>query len=263
MLFNFTLDPIDEIQPWGEPPDLFLKWYGLSCGTYFLQAGPHQVLRYSDAALQFLARDNPMAACQPHVDYNVARLVLDIFEQLPSILEPIPDELIQYARSEFGLAWSHRCRYWIEQQAEDRAEAWNTYLAADFRNLRMLDTGYLSPDANVWFWRHGDVITISWDNRDRKFGEIPAWAELLGQYELPVEEFIKDLDAFRVRFLAAMRERVEAVRRSWSRPAVRIDSDELLNEQVHWEEPAENLSRHTSPTDWSAVMRAIDKIAGS
>ena len=38
-LIEFELTPVAEIEPWGCAPDLSLHWFGLSYGSYHLEAG--------------------------------------------------------------------------------------------------------------------------------------------------------------------------------------------------------------------------------
>ncbi len=261
MQITFTLDPIDEIQPWGEPPNLTLNWYGLSYGTYFLEAGQHNLLRYSDAALQWLASQYPKPEFRPYVDYQVARLFEDICDIAPHVLEPIPDNLVRYVSSGLHRKWEHECRQWLERKDGDN-DAWNNYYdAVGWANRRHLDTGYLLPGATVWFWRRGDLITIAWDNRDHKFDAIPAWSEQQGQFALSAQEFTDELESFRHRFLEAMRSRVEEVCRSWSRAEIAIDLKQLVKEQTLRD--SEQLRPLSPATDWSSVARAINRIAGS
>jgi hypothetical protein len=59
MLFNFQLDPIDEIVPWGEPPDLHLSWYALTLGQCLVQVGSEELLRYSGAILDKELQESP------------------------------------------------------------------------------------------------------------------------------------------------------------------------------------------------------------
>jgi hypothetical protein len=192
-----------------------------------------------------------------YVDYQVTRLIEDIWDIVPYVLEPIPEELIRYVNNELSETWERQCQRWLDRQSSDDNGAWNDYDAAvGWLGNRTLDTGYLSPNATIWFWRYGDVVTVAWNNREHRIESFPAWAAEQGDFALSVQKFDYELKSFRQRFLAAMRERVEAVCRSWSRPEVEIDLEQLVNK-------LERLRTLDQPTDWSSVIRAVEKIAGS
>jgi len=50
-LFNFSLRPLDQVQPWGSAPDLSLSWFSLTDGCYWIDAGGEELLRFSDESL--------------------------------------------------------------------------------------------------------------------------------------------------------------------------------------------------------------------
>lgn len=265
MLFNFTLDPIDEVLPWGEPPDLTLHWFGFTQGKYFLQTGSDELFRYSDECQKVLAERLPPARQTPYVDYFVSRLHQDIFEIVPRILEPIPIELVDFARSTHHEAWANKFQFSLGPESspsEADLAAWELYCeAVTWIGDRSLDSGYLLPNARIWFWRLNDNITISWDNRDKLIDGVPAWASLRGTYQLSVGQFLDELDRFHRRFLAEMRLRIEEVCRSWSRPDVQIEPRKhLLVEQENWERQSDQLILKGLPTNWAAVAAAIKKI---
>lgn len=48
MLFDFTLVPLDEIEPWGKPGQLSLHWFGLTDGYYWMDVGSSTLFEYSE-----------------------------------------------------------------------------------------------------------------------------------------------------------------------------------------------------------------------
>jgi len=260
-MFNFKLDPVDQITPWGEPPDLKLHWFGLTSGTYFIQADQAQLLRYSDECCARLAAGRPEPSRTPYVDYFVVRLYEDIFDILPHVLEPIPIQFTELARNTLCLQWREECRKWIEAQPERDEFAWDRYYdSVGWIGKRSLDTAYLSPDARIWFWRFGDTITVEWDNRDKYFEEVPAWAAQQGSYLLSVEQFLEEITAFGRAFIEAMGRRVTEIGRSWSRPDVLIDRRQLVEEQQRRETERVKQVLIPAQTDWSAVTNALSFI---
>ena len=204
MLFNFTLDPIDEIAPWGEPPKLSLSWYGLTLGEYYLQTGSDQLLRYSEAVIERDCENAPGAKVRTFLDYQVERFREDVFDIVPRVLEEVPPDLARYASHTEGQVWLTRCEDWFERQepTEARLDGWDK--AATWLHQRSLDTGYLTVTAKIWFWRSGNTIHIEWDNRSQEFDGLPMWSAKLGSFALTVDEFMDELRDFHVRFIQAM-----------------------------------------------------------
>lgn len=263
MLFNFKLDPIDEIAPWGKPPDLHLSWYALTLGQCFLQAGSEELLRYSGPVLEKELQESQESQVQPYVRYQVARFRENIFDIVPRVLEPLPPEIAIYARSTRAQAWLSKCTNWFARQSRNDAVS-NCYDAAAFwLRERSLDTYGLQVPANVWFWRFGDTIHIEWDNREQRYGSVPVWAAAQGTHSIHVEEFMAELGSLHARLIAAMQLRIDEACRSWSRPEIHIDLDRLRENQSFWDDRMERFILRWEPTDWKAAVAAIQQIESS
>jgi hypothetical protein len=76
-LFAFELRDIAEIEPWGEPDELSLSWFGLTRGWYWMNVGEDRL---------FVATRR--RGSRPEVEYPVARLWEDVIGVLPAALEP-------------------------------------------------------------------------------------------------------------------------------------------------------------------------------
>ena len=95
MLFQFHLRPLEEVEPWGKDPAT-LHWFGLSDGWYWWQAGPQQLFRYTQSALDHWAAESPGDSKPlPYVDYQVVRPWEDLLDALPDVLAPVPDDLAE------------------------------------------------------------------------------------------------------------------------------------------------------------------------
>ena len=68
MLINFTLAPIAEIVPWGEPGSYRLHWFGLTYGEFWIQAGEAALFEYSEHALSHSADAEAICYIQLNVD---------------------------------------------------------------------------------------------------------------------------------------------------------------------------------------------------
>jgi len=71
-LIEFQLRPLTEIQPWGDPQDPSLSWFGLSDGTWWINAGNQRLFEYSSHAVQLGA--------PRYCDYQVVRLHEDLID---------------------------------------------------------------------------------------------------------------------------------------------------------------------------------------
>ncbi len=91
---EFTLDPINEIAPWGnEQRGDSLSWFGFTQGKYRLKVGNDLLLNYADEAMKAFKKKYPALYPGPWVDYYVVRLWEDLLELLPHILQRVPDAL--------------------------------------------------------------------------------------------------------------------------------------------------------------------------
>jgi len=263
MLFNFILDPIDEIAPWGKQPDLHLSWYALTLGQCFLKVGSEELLRYSGEVMQKELQESPKSLVQPYVHYQVARYRENVFDIVPRILEPVPPEIADYARSTRGQAWLSKCTNWLSRQSRDDTVSDCYDAAAFWIRERSLDTYGLQVHANVWFWRFGDTIHIEWDNREQLYEGVPIWSAVEGTHLIHVEEFMAELGSLHARLIAAMQLRIEEACRSWSRPEIHIDHDQLRENQSFWDDRMERFILRWEPTDWPAVIAAVQRIGST
>jgi len=58
-LFNFDLTKLEEITPWGTPPDEYLSWFGLTDGVYYLDVNGRQLFRYSEETVKHWREKHP------------------------------------------------------------------------------------------------------------------------------------------------------------------------------------------------------------
>lgn len=269
MLFHFELENLEDIEPWGNPPDLALSWFGLSAGNYHIKAGMTELLRYSDECVRAFrekARDDTLT---PYVDYYVARLYEDILRMHPHVIEPVPDFLIPYIRRELAgeNSWFQFCQEWLDGHIDrdaDTPEVWEIfYNATNWIEERYLDTGYLSPSANIWIWADNRTVTLQWDNGGKEIDGLPAWAGERWQFSLSIAQYIHEVQSFHDRFLAAMGERVAEVQRHWARPEIRIDMAQLREEHAFRLQEIDPACFQTrAETDWEATLNAIERIEG-
>ncbi len=269
MLFEFQLTPVAEIAPWVTPSrgnEKHQHWFGLTDGCDWLEVGGVELLRYSEPLLEQWAREYPDARHDPHVNYYVVRLWEDILGMLPSVLEPVPEDVVSYIQPggawESWAAWqrwSDRAHIWMDAVEDDSWEFFGN--ATAWWGERRLDTGYLSVGSAIWFWREGDCVHIRWDNTTLQLEGLPVWANTSGESELLATEFVAEVRSFDVRLIQAMAKRVDAVRDDWPRPDVRLDWNALRQEHRQRATAfASALAQPLRHTNWDGVRQALAEV---
>jgi hypothetical protein len=255
VLINFTLAPIEKIQPWGQVGNYSLSWFGLTLGEYWIQAGETTLFEYSDQSRNaFEAR---------YCGYQVVRLYEDLTEMLPYILEPVPEPLVPYISGESAKAWQHAYDAWRDRDddALDTDRFWELADAANaWSQKRRLDSAYLSPSANIAIWSDQDHVHIEWDNRDKQFNGKPAWSAAVGSYQLLRDEFIEEMKSFHVRLMDQMAARVEQVVAGCLSSEIQIDLPGLVREHEQRTLALDATLKAAPETDWQHVERAIREI---
>jgi hypothetical protein len=243
-LIEFSLRPLDEVEPWGTPPDLKLHWFGLSDGSYHFDLGDVCLLEYREGAGR-----------PGYVEYQLARLHEDLVEMAPFILTPIPDAIVGLLPGGSVASAHHRL---AERRApvDDPDDAVGEAMEA-FR-VRLLDSLYLSPGFGVWLWSHGNKVVVEWDDRGLLIDGHPAWTASVGKRELARDEFIEELRSFDQRLMNAMTDRIRMVSAHGLRADVQLDVPRLQAdhaERATW--LANALTRQHPSSDWEVVAREL------
>jgi len=258
MLFNFQLRQINEISPFGYENQLSLHWYGLTDGWFWLHVGDDELFRFNDALINQWkvageSWDNPYA------EYFVVCLWEDLMDILPSILEPIPEDILQQCDpGQKGWQYLNREEAWLE-----RYDDWSTWrMGTGWLRSRQLYATYLVLYPGIRFWTDGETLFITWDNHDCLDNGIPIWSTQQGQYALPLARFIDEVRSFDARLIAAMDQRVKSAQMDWPFPNVAIDIDFL---EVDHRERATKMDQaftrsRQQKTDWDGVRKAMDII---
>lgn len=256
MLINFTLAPIEQIVPWGEPGSRSLHWFGLTWGEYWIRAGEATLFEYSAHARK--------AGINRYCDYQVVRLHEDLLDMLPYILEPVPETLVPYISGKSAKQWQNAYRAWCDIDDDvtdpdylgDLADA-----AVTWSGRRRLDSAYLSPSADIAIWSGRDNVHIDWDNRDRKFDGKPAWSAASGSYQLTRDAFIEEMRSFHVRLIDQMAARVNRVLAGALASDIEIDLPGLAREQERRALSLDSALKVVIPnTDWHRAENAIREI---
>ena len=263
-LFNFELAKLEDIAPWGTPPDEHLSWFGLTDGVYYLDVKGSQLFRYSEEIIKQMREKHPNLRDTPFVDYQVVRLWEDILDLVADILVPIPDtlfRLVDTPDSQRNFENSMRTR--IDDDSSDKAiELYCT--ATDWIGRRKLTSLHLREGPNIWFFRDQDEITIRWDNEEKCIDGIQPWAETKGEARYSVTSFMAQVTSFHQRLIDAMETRVKMLTDDNPIPSIRVDMTALVDEQVDrnkWLAAA--LSRSPEKIDQDKILSAITELTSS
>lgn len=246
--FRFEMDEISAVEPWGEPSQRNLHWFGLTSGRYWMETPVGEPLRFT-AEIQ----ETWGAPCL-HVDYYVARLFEDLEEVLPAVLEPVPPDIAQVVTDR---EWAARAARWVEQDC-DEAEGkrrWALYeRALAWWWDRGFDTGYLRFGPRFSIWRTGDRVHFRWATRNNEDQGVRVFADPEGECMIDAREFEASAHEFCREVLRTMRRRVEQIEaEGWTRTDCMVDVPALIAEQNSREANFERVIRQEHQTDWNRV----------
>jgi len=258
-LFDFSLRSLPDVAPWDRENTPRLHWFGLTDGTYSIEAGQSRLFQYTPQFLEYLATDPARGDC---VDYYVIRLYEDLLQLLPDILQSIPIEAhLLISDVEKQRAWVERMRHIFE--AAETPELENLHNEASmWFHYRQLDAGYLTQCPKIWFWRFDDQIFIRWDNEARQRDGIPVWTATAGEYSMPTEIFLAEVDSFHFRLMKGMSERIQEIRERNPIPHVQINLDELIQEHIKRKQSlARALAARPDKVDWAQTLAANEQLS--
>ncbi|MFG1792362.1 DUF5984 family protein [Nocardia sp. NPDC049149] len=242
--FHFGLAPIGRVEPWGDQYRT-LHWFTLTEGWYCIDLGDHELLRYSDRTTELLrAQAGRQATPQhPYVDYYVARLWEDMLALLPTALEPVPADLVDFIDSA-SADWS------LPETPE--AEA-----ASIWYGDHTLDTGYLWFGPHLRWWRTvdetSDILTVAWHHPTDPESEIEFAGPSSGRFSLPTDDFRSAVVEFDRNLMSAVARRVRKFRTLGPPTGIEIDLDLLVHEQRTRTQWLPEAMRRRPETDWDAV----------
>jgi Family of unknown function (DUF5984) len=262
MLFDFHLSPLDEVHPWGKPPDLSLSWFGFTEGSYRLQVGSEFLLNYSDEIVDHWAEKNPDIKSGPFVDYYVVRLWEDILDLLPDALEPLPKEISKFFEKDKNawFQWENDALTWVDSQSDEEQALEVFELAVWWQRDRRLDAGYLQNSPRIWIWTTEESVIISWDNTDILLDDIQVWSATQGHYCIQRDDFLNEVRDFHSKLMSEMAERVDQVCARWHRPEIQVDTAQLKDEQQDRKTWLDRALHKPASTDWAIVLAAIEAI---
>ncbi len=261
-LFEFQLKDLKDVLPWGNEPDLYLHWFGLTDGIYYLNVGNDQLFRASESILRYWCKQsNSIDLAQPYVDYQVVRLYEDLLEILPDILSPIPsvvNSLVETTLSQ--KRWDSGLNWYFDSDENDELD--DLYIqATEWWQFRKLSTLHLTQGPDIWLWRIKDTIRIRWDNELKDIEGIQPWSSISGQYDLTVATFLQEVESFHKRLMGEMGKRIDILLKNNPIPNIKIDFQGLIKEHGERKNSLkEALKREPRKIDWDMVTKSNEKL---
>ncbi|WP_425395966.1 DUF5984 family protein [Aeoliella sp.] len=252
-LFNFTLRPLEQIQPWGEPDDPNLHWFGLTDGCYWIQAGNSRLFEYSKFA---------QSEGAPHLcDFQVTRFYEGLLELAPYALEVVPEDLRCFIAVDESKEWNHRRSQWWDavESLDESDELELDSLAIGWLDKRTIESYYLTTPIRAVIWSDSEFVHIEWDHRDVLFKGVLAWTAEFGRWSLPRATFIEEVRDLHSRLMSQMSERVAEVLAGALSPSIRVHLQGLQREQFERSQFLDQYVRAIDPpTNWHGVSQAIE-----
>ncbi|GII55826.1 hypothetical protein Pth03_42150 [Planotetraspora thailandica] len=244
--FRFALTPLGEVAPWGRH-QRSLHWFGLTSGWYWIELGDHELLRYSPETLRRYHDEGP-AARHPYVDYYVARLWEDVDELVPTVMQPVPPDLLRFMASDQ--------RDWPPLDSDATVEV------ATWYGGHVLDLGYIRQPPHIRAWRTvaggHDTVTVTWRHDDD--GDIRFTAAPSGSVTVPAASFLAAVRRLDRELMAAMDRRVKALERTGPPDGVELDVPGLRAEHADRTTWLDRHLRREPVTDWAAVRAGAREI---
>ncbi|MFI6306724.1 DUF5984 family protein [Amycolatopsis thailandensis] len=233
--FHFRLRPLAEVEPWG---DRSLHWSALTNGWYWIDVDGHKLFHHPS---------NTGAGQPTPVDYYVVRLWEDLQEVLPSLLEPVPADLVDHLTSDQDA--------WCGAGAED-AET-----ALDWYSSHFMYTSYLVASPRIVWWRSvtdQDMITVDW--RHAAEPGLDCTVPRQGRASVSTELFLRAVEEFDRELINAMDRRITTIEARGLAPDIRLDLKQLRHEHQHRSGSLAATLRRVPATDWPAVRQGVARI---
>lgn len=236
--FHFRLRPLADVEPWG---DRSLHWFALTDGWYWIEVDGHRLFHHPSNA--DTGQPSP-------VDYYVVRLWEDLQEVLPSLLEPVPADLVDHMTSDQDA--------WYGADVED-AEA-----TLDWYSSHFMYASYLVASPSILWWRSvadRDTITVDW--RHCAEGGLDCTVPRQGRASVSTEMFWRAVEEFDRELIDAMDRRITEIEAGGLDPDIRLDIKQLRREHQQRSGSLAAAMERVPATDWTAVRAGAARIFSS
>ena len=204
-LFNYELKPVTKCAfPINKNGKKNICWFWLTDSSYYIKLGETKLFELSSEYM----KKYDFKSCFD--DYYYIRQLEDLFEILPTISNPMPEDLYEYIYNEKKYKKLTNCfDFWIDEQKDfsDKDDILYENIC-NFLSYGRLDTGYLNVKCSCFFYHVGDQIIIHYDFEDFDEENNPVWTAKSGRFILPYEEFLDEIEDLLNRFFCDMEKQI-------------------------------------------------------
>ncbi|MDO3410867.1 DUF5984 family protein [Saccharibacillus sp. CPCC 101409] len=263
-MFGFRLKKVEDIEPWGEEPDLRFSYFALSYSYYWLRFGETEFPRYNPDYVR--KHWNGYVTEDPHhLDYQFMRVYDDTFATLPFLCQSVSPELFEIIRDgkslkrlreKLGRYREARVEDEVTEEEEDLCE---TLISSLFS--RHIDFLYLIGAPEVFLFRYEDRIYAHGFAFYRDEDGCPMWENEIVSADWEIGEFVRELHRSSLTFVDAMEFQL---RRLFANPpaGVHFDAEQMNMEQQQMRESVSSLLKLPGVLEGS-VDEDWDKIAAA
>ena len=204
-LFNYELKTVTECAfPINKNGKKNICWFWLTDSSYYIKLGETKLFDLSSESM----KKYDFKSCFD--DYYYIRQLEDLFEILPTISNPMPEDLYEYIYNEKKYKKLTSCfDFWIDEQKDFSNKDDILYEnICNFLSYGRLDTGYLNVKCSCFFYHVGDQIIIHYDFEDFDEENNPVWTAKSGRFILPYEEFLDEIEDLLNRFFCDMEKQI-------------------------------------------------------
>ena len=203
-LFNYILKPVSECAfPINQNGKKSVSWFWLTDSYYYIESGNVKLFENSPESI---AKYN-LKSCFD--DYYYIRQLEDLFNILPDVSNPMPEDLYEYFSShDKRKKLNSLFENWIDSIKNFTQEQDDIYDSiSDFFRYGHLDTGYLRVKSDCCFCHVNDNIIIHYDFEDFS-DNCPVWTAKSGKFILSYQDFLYELESLLDRFFCDMEKQI-------------------------------------------------------
>lgn len=252
-LFEFELDPVEQIVPWGLPDKPNLSWFALTLGQFRMPVGEQALFRYTDEISSHFG--NISRDC----DYQIASIARDILGSVAPGVTSLPP-FFECLASNRRLLDQLASFIPNKDDPDDLHDAY--YTAWRWLGERSPWTSYFVECPEFYFVRIGDRLHIRWNNRKKLIEGMEVWESSYGSQEMSVDEFSSACRDFSQRLLGEMEERISRIETGDSHPQVAVSINSLREQHTEWRKEFDSYFYPKQPDlPWDEAEKDIRKIA--
>jgi len=256
-LFEFELDPVEQIEPWGKPESPNLSWFALTLGRFWMPVGDQVLFRYREGAFSQFGDEASRT-----VDYQMAAIADDILGSVATAVAPLPPFFASLASNREMM--DRLSSLPVEEEDEAEGDLDLDYTAWRWLAERSPWTGYFVACPKFYFIRLGERLHIRWGNRERRVEGVEIWEAAYGSFEMSVEAFTSECRDFADRLLSQMEDRIARIETGVARAQIPLSIESLREQHERWRSDFDSFFRPKPPDiPWEETEAAIRKIAAS